>query len=212
MTDSPVTQFLFFLLYHRFSLPTPPPHPPPPIIIQWLCFTAHMSSCKYERAAFQSVGGGGGGDTKMFHPIPQPHFGSERSDLFSTPHTHTPTHMRGCVSVFPAMLFFCPQGRGHAALLHTHFVFMLICHPRPSWLRASTHSYHRCYSHRSSTKVFSVLKHLSMFKHKNNTFEPCIRGNVYDWVVISAGQTFNNDSPPTHRYTGRWAELGGQEV
>lgn len=66
------------------------PHPPQPHVVnRQLCFTPHMSSCEYDTTSFIGVGRR---LAKLFYPIPQPHFGSERNGPFFMPHTHTHPH------------------------------------------------------------------------------------------------------------------------
>lgn len=135
---APCDWFLSYLLFFIIKSGLQPhlhPAPPPP-----LPPTAHMSACKYERAAFQSVGWdwvGVAATQKCSIQFPNLILALREVIFFFTPLSlsHTHTHARVCVGGFLPMFFFCPQGRGYTVMLHTHFFFMPVCHPWPSWRR-----------------------------------------------------------------------------
>lgn len=120
-TDSPLTWFQFYFPCHLFRFASVPL----PVVIRWLCFTPHMSSCEYERATFI------GGNESVQSNSPTSFWLWEKWSLslclshMYTIHTHTQKN-----GPYRAVLLL-PK----AMVMHFHFILnFFVCSPWPSMI------------------------------------------------------------------------------
>lgn len=120
-TDSPLTRFQFYFPCHLFRLASIPLALSSPD-----GFSSHPICPPANMREPLSLGG-----TKVFYPIPQPHFGSERNGPFlyvshTCTHTHTHTKM---VPTVPS--FYSP--RLWSCIFASYKTFFLFVLPGPLW-------------------------------------------------------------------------------